>query len=67
MTFALQEAEFWGYITGDLKKPQELTAKKDDDEDRLEKINQHNLDRPEFDEEKERVVSRIGKMCTDDV
>ncbi len=50
MTFALHKAELWGYITGNRKKPREFTAKKDDDEDRLEKIDQRNLDRLEFDE-----------------
>ncbi len=34
MTFVLQEAELWVYITGNRKKPQELTSNKDDDEDR---------------------------------
>lgn len=47
VTFALQEAELWGYITGDRIKPRELIEKKDDDEDRLEKIDQRKLDRLE--------------------
>lgn len=67
MTFALQEAELWGYITGDRIKPRELIEKKDDNEDRLEKIDQRKLDRLEFDEKERRVVGKIGKMCTDDV
>ena len=67
MTFALQEAELWGYITGDRTKPRELIEKKDDNEDRLEKIDQRKLDRLEFDEKERRVVGKIGKMCTDDV
>ncbi len=67
MTFALQEAELRGYITGDRKKPWELTAKKDDDEDCLEKIDQRNLDRLEFDEKEQQIVGKIGKKCTDDV
>ncbi len=53
MTFALQEAELWGYITGDRKKTQELTEKKDNDEDRLKKIDQRNLDRLEFDKKEQ--------------
>ncbi len=67
MTFALQEAELWGYIIGNRKKPRELTVKKDDDKDRLEKIDQRNLDRLEFVKKKQRVVGKIGKMCTDNV
>ena len=49
MPFAFQEAELWEYITGNRKKPRELTAKKNDDEDRLEKMEERNLDRLEFD------------------
>ena len=67
MTFVLKEAELWGYITGDRIKPRELIEKKDDNEDRLEKIDQRKLDRLEFDEKERRVVGKIGKMCTDDV
>lgn len=67
MTFPLQETELWGYITGDQTKPRELIEKKDNNEDRLEKINQRRLDRLEFDEKERRVISKIGKMCTNDV
>ena len=67
MIFALQEAELWGYITRECKKPRELTTKRDDDEDRLEKINQRNLGKLEFDEKKQRVVGKIGKIRPDDV
>ncbi len=67
MTFALQEVELWGYITGDRTKPRELIEKKDDNKDRLEKIDQRKLDRFEFDEKERRVVGKIEKMCTDDV
>ena len=49
ITFALQEAELYGYITGDRRKPREHTANKDNDEDRLEKIDQTNFNRLEFD------------------
>lgn len=38
MTFTLQEAKLLGYITGNQIKPQELIGKKDDNKDRLEKI-----------------------------
>ncbi len=67
MTFILQEAELCGYITGDRKKPREHTAKKDDHEDRLENIDQRNLDRLEFDKKEQRVGGKIGKMCTKNV
>ncbi len=52
MTFALQEAELWGYITGWRTKLQELIEKKDDNKDRLKKIDWWKLDRLEFDEKK---------------
>ena len=46
----------------------------DDDEvslketlDQLDKRDQRDLERPEFEEKQRRVVEKIGKMCTDDV
>ena len=66
MTFDLQEAELWGYLTGDRTKLREPVEKKDDDEVRLEKIDQRKLDGLEFDEKQRQVVEKIG-MCTDDV
>ncbi len=67
MIFALQKAELWGYITRECKKPRELTTKRDDDEDCLEKINQRNLGKLELDEKKQQVVGKIGKIRPDDV
>ena len=49
ITFVLQDAKLWGYITGNQTKPRELIEKKDDNKNRLEKIDQRKLDRLEFD------------------
>ncbi len=67
MTFSLKEAELWRYITGNQTKPQEFIKKKDNNKDRLEKINQRKLDSYKFNEKEQRVVAKIGKRCTDDV
>ena len=67
MTFTLQEAELWGYITGNQIKPRALIKKKEYDKDRLEKIDQRKLDRLKFDEKQRRVIGKIRKMCTGDV
>ena len=76
MAFALQEAELWSYVTGARKIPREIpfpSKSSDDDEvsleetpDQLDKRDQRDLERLEFEEKQRRVVGRIGKMCTDD-
>lgn len=76
MAFALQEAELWSYVTGARKMPRELPypANKSqggailgETEEQLEKRDQRDLERLEFEEKQRRVVGKIGKMCMDDV
>ena len=67
MSFALSEAELLGYITGDRIKPEIMIPTDKDDDVRIREIRQNSLDLMEFKEKEQRVVGKIGRMCSKDV
>jgi hypothetical protein len=65
MAFALQSAKLWGLITGDRRQLRRLVLKSEDedDEERLDKIDQREQEIQNFAEEERRIVEKIGQMC----
>ena len=67
MSFALEEARLWRHVEGTAVAPPPLVAKKDDNEDRLEKIYAREEKIVEFQDNARKAIAKIGKMCTDTV
>ena len=67
MSFALNEARLWRHVEGTAVAPPSLQAKKDDSEDRMEKIFAREEKICEFQDNACKAVAKIGKMCTDTV
>lgn len=67
MAFALLEAELCSYIIRARKIPRKTPLRDKDSEEQLEKCNQRDLQRLEFEEKQCRMIGKIGKMCTPEV
>ena len=63
MTFALQSAKLWDLIIDDRKQSRRLESRKNDDENRQDKIDQREQEIQNFAEKKRRVVNKIDQMC----
>ncbi len=59
MTFALQKAKLWEYISGPAIRPPELKSKADDDEDRQERIWQRSEKIRDFDQNVQKATAKI--------
>ena len=67
MSFALEEAKLWDHVLGTAIPAPALTAKDDDDEERVERIYQRSLKIKDFSDDSRRTVAKIGRMCTETV
>ena len=65
MSFALEEARLWRHVEGTAIGPPSLEVKKDDSEDRMEKIYIRQEMIVEFEDNACKAIAKIGKMCTD--
>ena len=61
------EARLWRHVEGTAVSPPRLEPKKDDNEDRMEKIFTREEKICEFEDNARKAVAKIGKMCTDTV
>ena len=67
MSFGLEEARLWRHVEGTAVAPPPLEPKKDDSEDRMEKIYAREEKICEFQDNACKAVAKIEKMCTDTV
>ena len=67
MRFALEEARLWRHVEGTALAPPPLVAKKDENEDRLEKIYAREGKIVEFQDSACKAIAKIGKMCANTV
>lgn len=67
MSFAVEKARLWRHVEGTAVPPPQLEPKKDDSEDRMEKIFAREEKICEFEDKARKAVAKIGKMCTDAV
>ncbi len=67
MSFSLEEARLWRHVEGTAVSPPPLKAKKDDSEDRMEKIFAWEEKICEFQDNSRKAVAKIRKMCTNTV
>lgn len=67
MTLALQDTKCWNHIMGFARKPPDLKATSDDDEDRKERIYQRWQLIEDFEQESRKTTTKISRMCTDTV
>ncbi len=65
MSFAQEKARLWRHIERTAVSPTLLKTKKDDSEDRMEKIFAREEKICEFQDNARKEVAAIGKMCTD--
>lgn len=64
MTFALQDAKIWSYLTEEHMLPPALKKTEDDDEDRQNEIFERHEARLEHQECCRKVIEKIGRMCS---
>ena len=67
MGFVPEEAGLWRHVEGTAVALSYLEAKKNDNEDRMEKIFARKVKICEFQDNSWKAIAKIGKMCTDTV
>lgn len=65
MSFASEEARLWRHVEGTAVSSPRLEPKKDDSEDRMEKIFAREEKICEFEDNARKAVAKIGKICID--
>ncbi len=67
MSFVLEKARLWRHVEGTAISPSPLETKKNDSDDRMEKIYARDEKICEFQDNARKAAAKIGKMCTDTV
>ncbi len=67
MSFALEEARLWRHVEKKAVAPLLFKAKKNDIEDRIEKIDAREEKISELQDKSRKAIAKIGKMCNETV